>query len=111
MAPFNSQNTFLTREAVKEYFMFPHVGRMDDIWGSLYLVSKGFEVVYSKATVFQSRNVHDLTKDFSGEIIGYENTYKLGAALRDNPDAIRSFLPEKSWEAFVEYKKIAADLD
>ena len=35
-SPFNSQNTFFTREAIKDYFLFPHVGRMDDIWGSYY---------------------------------------------------------------------------
>jgi hypothetical protein len=111
MAPFNSQNTFLTREATKEYFMFPHIGRMDDIWASLYMVSKGFDVLYARASVFQDRNNHDLTRDFTGEIIGYENTYKLGAALRDNPNSIESFLPAKSWAAFMEYKKLAATLD
>lgn len=29
-APFNSQNTFLTREAVKDFYLFPYIGRMDD---------------------------------------------------------------------------------
>ena len=49
-APFNSQNTFLTRESIKNYFMFPHVGRMDDIWGAYFLEAKGASVVFNKAS-------------------------------------------------------------
>ena len=41
MSPFNSQNTFLTRGCLRDYFLFPHVGRMDDIWASYYLQAKG----------------------------------------------------------------------
>lgn len=33
LAPFNSQNTFLARDLMADYFMFPGIGRMDDIWG------------------------------------------------------------------------------
>jgi hypothetical protein len=31
ISPFNSQNTFLTREVLKHYFLYPDIGRMDDI--------------------------------------------------------------------------------
>ena len=31
ITPFNSQNTFISREALKHYMVLPHVGRMDDI--------------------------------------------------------------------------------
>ena len=44
---------------------------MDDIWASFYVLSKGFKVVYNKASVFQKRNEHDLTKDMLKEFIGY----------------------------------------
>jgi hypothetical protein len=110
MAPFNSQNTFLSREAVKEYFMIPGIGRMDDIWASLYLGAKGFKTLYSEASVRQDRNAHDLTVDFSGEIIGYEKTYLLGRALLDDPERLAEFIPERAWEAFNHYKAIASSL-
>src|SRR5579864_5474235 len=32
LSPFNSQNTFIKGKLLKDYFLFPHVGRMDDIW-------------------------------------------------------------------------------
>ena len=40
---------------------------MDDIWSSYYLEACGFNVVYTKATVFQDRNVQDLTKNLKEE--------------------------------------------
>ena len=41
MGPFNSQNTFLRGTCLQDYFMFPHVGRMDDIWASLLPPGEG----------------------------------------------------------------------
>ena len=38
-SPFNSQNTFLSKKVLKDYFLFPHIGRMDDIWASYYVES------------------------------------------------------------------------
>ena len=104
-SPFNSQNTFLSRSVIPHYFLFPHIGRMDDIWASYYVEAKGFTVAYSKATVYQERNVHDLTVDMVKEFIGYEHNLKLLNALRDNPDNINDFLPEKTKEAFEIYKE------
>ena len=71
VSPFNSQNTFISKKVLPHYFLFPHIGRMDDIWASYYVLSKGFKVVYNKASVFQKRNEHDLTKDMLKEFIGY----------------------------------------
>jgi hypothetical protein len=51
MGPFDSQNTFMRGELLKDYCMFPHVGRMDDIWPGYCLQAKGFKVVYNKASV------------------------------------------------------------
>lgn len=104
-SPFNSQNTFLTREALRHYFMFPGVGRMDDIWGAYYLQAKGFRVVYAKASVRQDRNVHDFTKDMVGEFLGYEKNPKLIEALKKDPEAIQQFLPEASAKAFDAYRR------
>ena len=84
-SPFNSQNTFITRNVIKHYFLFPHIGRMDDIWASYYVESKGFKVLYNKPSVYQKRNVHDLTKDMELEYIGYKNNQLLLEELKKIP--------------------------
>lgn len=102
-SPFNSQNTFLTRKALKRYFMFPQIGRMDDIWASYFLQAEGFRVVYTKASVKQERNAHDLTIDFNNEIIGYQKTEQLLNSLSESPTTIRHFIGEESYKAFNLY--------
>ena len=74
-SPFNSQNTFISRDVISHYMVLPFVGRMDDIWGG-YLVEKLFGccVVYNEATVYQERNPQDLVKNLENEIIGYRHT-------------------------------------
>ena len=106
MSPFNSQNTYLKRKVMEHYFLFPHIGRMDDIWASYYVEAKGFKVLYNKTSVYQQRNVHDLTKDMKKEYIGYENNLNLIKELKKNPNNIKKFLPKKSWEAFKLYQQI-----
>lgn len=75
ISPFNSQNTFLAREVVPFYAVFPHIGRMDDIWGS-YALQRHFpdSVVYNKATVYQNRNEQDIITNLEKEILGYRET-------------------------------------
>ena len=103
---FNSQNTLLKRKVFKDYFLFPHIGRMDDIWASLYVTAKNHKVVYEEPTVFQDRNAHNLIHDFKEEYIGYTNTLNLIKNLIKNPENINLFLPKKSLLAFQEWKKI-----
>ena len=105
-SPFNSQNTYLKRKVIKHYFLFPHIGRMDDIWASYYVEAKGFKVVYNKPSVYQLRNIHDLTKDMIKEYIGYEQNLKLIKEIKKKPNNIKKFLPKKSWEAFKLYQTI-----
>lgn len=97
ISPFNSQNTFLARECLKYYFMYPFVGRMDDIWAS-YDLQKIFpnSLVYNKASVYQDRNQHDLIKNLEDEIIGYRNTYNY---IHGNFS-----LPQRSLKSFEIYK-------
>ena len=104
MSPFNSQNTFISKKVLKDYFLYPHIGRMDDIWASYYVQSKGFKVIYNKPSVYQKRNVHDLTKDMMKEIIGYEKNLSLVESLLKNPENISKFLPYKSMKAFDIYR-------
>ena len=105
LAPFNSQNTFISRAVLKDYFLFPHVGRMDDIWAAYYVQSRGAKVVFNKASVFQARNVHDLTKDMKAEYLGYENNLKIVTELPQDPKALFKYLPETSIKAFELYQR------
>lgn len=105
-SPFNSQNTFIHADVLAEYFMFPFIGRMDDIWASYYVQALGHRVAYSQASVTQDRNIHDLTEDMKKEFLGYEKNLALIKALRLDPQSIFSFLPERSQKAFEEYRKL-----
>lgn len=103
MAPFNSQNTFLSRKIFPTYFLFPHVGRMDDIWAA-YVTQFKFpnSVVFCKASVYQERNPHDLTKDLEQEMIGYQSN----AAFVVSPDTWQELVPEKALEAYKVYQEL-----
>ena len=103
ISPFNSQNTFLSKECFPTYFLFPYVGRMDDIWASYYLQSKFPNcVIYNKASVYQKRNKHNLIKDLENELKGYD----LNLEIVKNPESLLSFLPQNSVEAFEEYRRL-----
>ena len=110
ISPFNSQNTLLSKKVIKDYFLFPHIGRMDDIWASYYITSKKYKVIYSKPSVFQKRNMHNYLNDFKMEVIGYNNNFKLVEALYKNPDKIYNFLPINSSKAFDEWKRIVSKM-
>jgi len=105
MSPFNSQNTFLSGRALKDYFLFPHIGRMDDIWASYYVQARGYEVVYGKPSVYQDRNEHDPVRDMKQEYLGYENNLNIVQSLAIDSEKIIDYLPERSIRAFSLYRK------
>jgi hypothetical protein len=105
MGPFNSQNTFIGGEWLKDYFLFPHVGRMNDIWASFYLQAKGCRAVWNKASVYQRRNVHDLVRDMRQEYLGYENNLNLVQDLARDPGSIAGYLPGRANWAFELYRR------
>jgi hypothetical protein len=102
LAPFNSQNTFIARDVIPYYAVLPHIGRMDDIWGS-YIAQFYFpqSVVYSQATVYQDRNLQDLVTNLENEIIGYRNTHKLLSDLSN----FKNYFPDKTKEFWDIYRK------
>lgn len=104
-APYNSQNTFLSAKVLPHYFLFPHIGRMDDIWASYYVQSLGFKAVFNKASVYQERNAHNLTHDMRQEYLGYEHNLNLLVDLSRNPESITSYLPGRSVWAFTLYRR------
>lgn len=113
ISPWNSQNTFISRRVVADYFLFPYCGRMDDIWAGFYAISRGHQVVYSCPSVVQKRNEHDLTVDFLNEIIGYQNSINMIQNLYKDPESIRKYLPGKTiyaWDLFRKHIDKGAQL-
>jgi hypothetical protein len=106
VAPFNSQNTFIDGSVLKDYFLFPHIGRMDDIWAAYYLQSiYGFCVCFGRASVTQERNPHDFSKDLEAELIGYRHSLDFINDLFTGGEW-QKHLPEQAITAFKEYQRI-----
>jgi len=105
VGPFNSQNTFVSPDWLGEYFLFPFVGRFIDIWTAYYVQALGATLVYGPPTVYQDRNVHDLTRDLAAEFVGYEHTLRLLDRLAEDPMAIFDFMPERAAQAYRAYRK------
>jgi hypothetical protein len=109
-SPFNSQNTFFSREALKKYIVIPFIGRMDDIWAGYYVESLGFNVVYNKATVFQDRNIQNLTKNMINEYIGYEKTIDLLKDLKNDSTSLYKYITNRSVIVLQKYIELADTL-
>jgi hypothetical protein len=103
--PFNSQNTFFTKAVAPSYFMFPEIGRMDDIWASYHVQAQGFKVVYGAASVFQKRNQHNLTRDLRHEWFGYTEGEEIAKTIGD-ADCITRRLPTRALRAFNAYQRV-----
>ena len=78
---------------------------MDDIWGSYYAQARGCTVLFEKPSVVQERNDHDLTIDFQGELLGYQNSYRFLPQLKSDPESIWKYMPERSKLAFDLYHR------
>ena len=99
MSPFNSQNTFLDGAMLGDYFLFPFIGRMDDIWAAFYVQAKGHQVVFGKASVYQLRNEHDLVRDMKSEYPGYENDLEIVSTITKDAEALLSYVPGRAIRA------------
>lgn len=104
LAPFNSQNTFLRGALLRDYFLFPGIGRMEDIWASYYMQAKGATLVYGKPSVFQERNSHDLVRDMQQEYLGYENNLRIVEQISKDPDSLFAYLPDRAVKALELYR-------
>jgi hypothetical protein len=110
-APFDSQNTFLSRAVLPDYFLYPAVGRMDDIWAAYHVQALGHQAVFAAASVYQERNPHDLLVDFRAELLGYEHNLELLEALARDPRAILAHLPGRAVWAWELYRRHFGDSD
>jgi hypothetical protein len=103
VSPFDSQNTFVGRDALSRYFMIPGVGRMDDIWAAFHLQSLGFKAAYGAPTVRQIRNPHNVTRDLVDELLGYQHSAGLVAAINSGTYRAADFWPERARLAYDAY--------
>ncbi len=90
------------------YFLFPCVGRFDDIYAGYYLQAKHFghlPVVYTPPTVYQVRNKHDFVSDFQAEYEGIELAATFPIALKNSPDNLLNILPKRAVKAFEVWRK------
>jgi len=105
--PFDSQNTFVHKDVLSSFFMFPFIGRMDDIWASYFVQALGHRVIYNKATVYQARNPQNLTKNMVHEFLGYEKTLDFATDLFKGVDSslsvLKRYLPDNSYHAYRRY--------
>ena len=107
-SPFNSQNTFLSKEVLPYYFVLPHVsprGRMGDIWIAYHIQAMGFKVLYQKPSVYQDRNEHDLTLDMIDEYCGYEKCIKIVRSIANDTYQADHFWPRETLRAYDLYKE------
>jgi glycosyltransferase involved in cell wall biosynthesis len=97
--PFDSQSTAVHGALAHMMFMWPDLGRYDDIWSS-YLMRAvmdvtGWYVTYGTPAVSQDRNPHNLIRDLKDELFGYEYTEEFTDFLRELvQDAPMSFITE-----------------
>lgn len=84
--PFNTQSTTFVRELAPLMFMWPHVGRYDDIWASLLTQrvaqELNYQVSFGYPLVHQARNEHDLVRDLEAELLGMRLTDLVAEQLR-----------------------------
>ena len=109
LSPFNSQNTFLAREVVPFYAVYPFVGRMDDVWGG-YFTQFLFpnSLIYNRASVYQARNPQNIITNLENEIIGYRETLKLIRRWRQEPLTPMSVpvgVPDRTLEFYKIYRQ------
>jgi hypothetical protein len=82
---------------------------MDDIWAAYYLQAKGARVVWTKPSVYQARNVHDLVHDMKQEYCGYESNIRIVSDLVQDPESLQAYLPGRSIRAFELYRRHFSD--
>lgn len=111
LCTFNQQNTIFSREILKNYLALPYIGRMDDIWPAYYISALGYNIVFHKPTVFQDRNIQNLTKNLSDEFIGYEKTCDMLKDIKSDIHNFEKYLPEKALLVWNLYRKYINDID
>lgn len=135
-APFNSQATTVVGELAPLLFMWPGVGRYDDIWASylarVIMDARDWHVRYGAPTVKQTRNEHDLIKDLENEMFGMRHNQEvidilripLGPEIVDSSAGVNhlmrevmrrfvtvDFMPRQTLEAYDAWYRAIAEIE
>jgi hypothetical protein len=105
LIPFNSQNIFIHREAVKDYFLFPEIGRNHDIFAAYYFTAVGHDVVIKKPSVFSDRSLGTTGRfshvsDMKSEFYSMERVSDMVKDLSENKDLIVNYISDNAKKAF-----------
>ena len=109
-SPINTQNTFIHRSVIKDFYAnIPFIGRADDIWAG-YI----FQALHQKSTIYgppsatheQERTIQSIVDDLEDEIFMYRNTYKFLQSIKENgvERAMAYFLPNNALMAIEIYR-------
>jgi len=99
-------NTFISDAmCLKDYFLFPHVGRMDDIWAAYYLQAKGYRAVWPRHPYINCATRTILFAIWCKSIWAIENNLKLVQDLARDPESMPAYLPGRSNWAFQLYRR------
>jgi hypothetical protein len=103
LVPFNSQNTFIKGSLLPFYFMFPYIGRMEDIWAAYTIHQMHVEhnsslgILFTRPSVTQYRNDHSISKDIEDELIGYKHSIDFGNK------SYKHIIPRESLDCYDSY--------
>lgn len=109
MIPFNSQNTFIHRDYIKDYFLFPGIGRNHDIFAAYYFQACGNKVVVKDPSVISDRSLgttgrYSYIADIKSEYYSIERAFLLVNDLNIDPAYIEKYLPDDAIKAFNIWK-------
>jgi hypothetical protein len=110
LMPFNSQNIFVHRNAIKDYFLFTDVGRNHDIFAAYYFTAAGHEIVINKPSVFSDRSLgtagrYSALNDVKSEYYSMERVSDMVNDLNNDKDNIYKYISNNSKKAFEIWKK------
>lgn len=110
MMPFNSQNIFIHRDYIKDYFLFPGIGRNHDIFAAYYFQACGNKIVVNKPSVISDRSLgttgrYSYINDIKSEYYSIERVFSLVNELNIDHNTILKYLPESAIIAFNTWKE------
>ncbi|HCV42879.1 MAG TPA: hypothetical protein DGH68_05310 [Bacteroidetes bacterium] len=110
-SPINTQNTFIHRSVIKDFYAnIPGIGRADDIWsGYIFQALHPNSTLYCfpSATHSQDRPMTSILHDLEEEIFMYKNTAEFIWLLQDKgvQVAMQTMLPPVALKAIAAYRR------
>jgi hypothetical protein len=109
LIPFNSQNIFVHRNAIKDYFLFTDIGRNHDIFAAYYFTASGHDVIIKSPSVFSERSLgtsgrYSVVNDMVSEFYSMEKVSEMVKDLSKDKDNIYNYISNNSKKTFEIWK-------